>query len=454
MIRVVFFFRKASFLLSLCILTSIALGASTPSTSTARDTIFLDPLPSAPRLQDLLDKSHSVAPNPFYQSTLPRIIEVLLFNRPVPYSKLFDPLNYEPITSLPIVQQDHNESPMRLNQFLLGRALDNQILTQITQSNYNLLKEERSKLLASRVTADFVEVSPAKLKAPKVKLEPHIEELPSFTLARKYWKFGYESLIQFSQNYVSKNWHKGGGNNLNLYNRQYFNATYTRDKISWMNELEWRLSAYTSEADTISKFRVADDLLRLHSNFGLQAYKSLYYTLDAEVKTSLFTRREENKREVLSALFSPVNFNVGLGMRYSLDWNSPSFYGRKIKLSVILSPLAYDLRWSYKTKGMDLTRHGFALGKNFYQAIGSTLRADCLFDITSAISWQSRFYYNTSYHRVEIEWDNSLNLAISRFFSTRFMVQLRFDDAVPRSPENRTKLQFNELFSFGFRYIL
>lgn len=426
---------------------------ASPPPSVERDTLFVDPLPSALRLGALLNKDIDVAPNPFYQSTLPRVVDIFLFNSPVSYHKDLLDLPSEQC-SLPLRSSAQKAEPERLNQFLLGRAIDEQAVRQVTQTNFGLLRVGRSELLASRVVADVVETSHSFLDAPKVHIDPPVKELPRFTLDRKYWKLGLESHIQFSQNYVSPNWHKGGGSNLNLYNRQYLSGTYTKDKISWVNELEWRLSAYTSEADTISKFRIADDLLRLHSNFGVKAYKNLYYTLDAEAKTSLFTRREENKREVLSALFSPVTFNLGLGMRYTYSWESSSYYGRKFKLSVILSPFAYDLRWSYKTEGMDLTRHGFAPGKNFYQAFGSTLRAESVFDITSAISWQSRFYYNTSYHRVEIEWDNSLDLAISRFFSTRLMVQLRFDDAVPKTPENPSRLQLNELFSLGFRYVL
>lgn len=79
------------------------------------------------------------------------------------------------------------------------------------------------------------------------------------------------------------------------------------------------------------------------------------YALDAEVKTSLFTRRE-NKTEVLSSLFSPVNLNVGLGMRLSMNGNLPITMEEILSSRLSCLPLAYDFRWSYKTDGMDLTR--------------------------------------------------------------------------------------------------
>lgn len=448
---------ERSLFLSLLFFFSFSLYAE-ETLSVSSDTIFVDPLPSAERLAELSDNEAVITPSPYYASTLSRIVDVLLFNRPVPFQKPFINYRKEPLSKEDFFRKPTLEEqlvPNALEQFLLGRAIDIQTMNRIAIGNPRLLTVGASELNESRIVPLAVGASLAPLPKKEAQIEAPIEELPSFTLARRYWKFNVESLVQFSQNYVSKNWHKGGANNLNLYNRQYVKATYTRDNLSWVNDLEWRLSAYTSEADTISKFRIADDLLRLHSNFGVRAYKELlYYTLDAEVKTSLFTRREENKTEVLSALFSPVNLNVGLGMRFLYEWKSSNYYGRDFKLSVILSPLAYDFRWSYKTDGMDLTRHGFKPGENLYQAIGSTLRMESTFNITSAISWQSRLYYNTSYKRVEVEWDNSIDLAISRFFSTRLMLQLRFDDAVPRTEANPHKLQFNELFSLGFRYVL
>lgn len=448
--------RRRALSLVLVALCMSPLCAEIPMIDSLSDTIFVDPLPSAPRLQKLQDTTQAIIPNSYYSSTLPRIVSLLCYNHEVPYKPAF--LTLETDTPQDILtdrgKAPYKTEPFALNQFVLGRKIDENTIVQVLMKNFDLLKIPKSELESSRITSTIVEAVDLFLPNAQVPVDSSTDSIPSFNLKRRYWKFAVESNIQFSQNYVSKNWHKGGANSLNLYNRQYFNATYTRDRVSWLNELEWRLSSYTSEADTVSKFRIADDLLRIHSNFGIKAYKDLFYTLDAEVKTSLFTRREENKQEILSALFSPVTFNVGLGMRYLYEWNSESYYGRKLKISVILSPFAYDLRWSFKSSGIDLTRHGFPAGETFYHAFGSTLRIESLFDITPTISWQSRFYYNTSYKRVETEWDNSLNVAISRYFSTRLMVQLRFDDAVPRTPENPSRLQINELLSIGFSYVL
>lgn len=428
-----------------------AMVAQTPQTDSIR------PLKISDKLITLQDPEVIIMQNPYYKSQYAKLIPIYRFNTKVPIlqdAKLLS-LSSDKIS---LTNKETNPllsiQPTGIQQFLLGLKIDRNNLYNVFSKNPTLLNTCFSDLESSKLNFNQIAADPVEINNKMVDIKKASKGFELIKLDRKYWDFGWESNIQFSQNYVSKNWYKGGGSNLNLYNKQLFTYNYNRGKISWINELEWRLSAYTSEADTISKFRVADDLLRLHTNFGIQAYESLFYTLDAETKTSLFTRREENKREVLSALFSPVMLNVGLGMRYVLDKKYTSTYGRRIRLSANVSPLSYDFRWSYKHKGIDLKRHGFANGKNIYSAFGSNIKIESIFDYSSTISWQSRLNYNTSYKRVEVEWENGLNFAISRFFSTRINVMLRYDDAVPITPENPSPIQINEILSFGFHMII
>ena len=45
-------------------------------------------------------------------------------------------------------------------------------------------------------------------------------------------------------------------------------------------------------------------------------------------------------------------------------------------------------------------------------------------------------------------------MALTRYFSTRFNLNLRYDDAVRPYPGWHRYLQYNELLSFGFNYRL
>lgn len=266
----------------------------------------------------------------------------------------------------------------------------------------------------------------------------------------RYWRPYFESAIQFSQNYITPNWHKGGNGNMNLFTRNYFRYNYNKDKIQFTNELEWKATFYTAPKDTLHDYRIGDDVFRIHSNLGYKAFSKWFYTFDAEFKTQLFTNFQENSTKKLATFLSPMNMNISIGMKYELNKNFKQKH-KNLALSVNLGPLAYNYMYSVN-KDIDLGRHGFKDGKNYLSNIGSTIKANLTFNLTRTISWQSRFDYFTSYSRIIGEFENTLNLAISRFFSTRLYLNLRYDDGVKKKDDFDSYIQVNEIISFGFNY--
>lgn len=111
---------------------------------------------------------------------------------------------------------------------------------------------------------------------------------------------------------------------------------------------------------------------------------------------------------------------------------------------------------------MDLNRHGFEAKenpvegenayKNVYAKFGSQVDASLTFNINRYTSWTSMFKYFTTYKTVLMEFENTLNLQITRFFSTRIYFKARFDDSVVRTEDFKSYFQFNQLMSFGFNY--
>ena len=358
----------------------------------------------------------------------------------------------EPLALTHLAVSNPLKQPMGLQSMVDGYNLDEALFQQIQSRYPRIFRETHTDLEAHRITEETIAAAGVAIgETPTIGVldKDPLSGLRRFMAPRKYWTPGWNSVIQFSQNYISGNWHKGGSSNLNLYTRQHFELDYKRDKLSWNNELEWRLSIFTSPSDQVSRYRIADDLIRLHSNLGVQAVQNLFYTLDAEVRTQAFTMRLENKTDILSAPLSPVVATFGLGLKYVYDYKSSTHYGRKARFEVNLAPIAYDFRWTQR-RDIDLARHGFKDGKTLYSAIGSMLRADLTWDFSDTFRWQSRFYYNTSYKRIETEWENALIFAFSKFFSTRVNLQLRFDDAASHGPDLLSRIQINQLLSFGF----
>ena len=339
---------------------------------------------------------------------------------------------------LPILQQYYERSLQSVNQLKLA------IPTLITRREGDLLAH-RIDMTTVRSSKPAVD---AAINTPFAGVNAS-DQLHGVTLGRKYWFPGLESNIQFSQTYISPNWHKGGNSALALHSKQLLRLSYEKDKVNWLNELEWRIGLNAEIRDSLQGYNISDDLLRLRSNLGIKAFKGWYYSLDVEARTQAFEQKSEDKTVIYSAFASPLTLTAGLGMKWVVDNKSKTHYGRRFRLDLNIAPLAYDFKWSAR-KDIDMTRHGFEEGKNIYSAIGSMLRANMIWDFTDTFAWESRLYYNTSYKRVETEFENSLIFAFNRYFSTRVNVLLRYDDAVPLTPENRSRLQIYEMLTVGF----
>ena len=409
------------------------------------------------KVQYLLNRSNPVAPLPkevlpttlLLQAPLSSAVSVISTDQ-APELSLDLPISLVSKSSPIATALQNEELQLPLLQQYYERSL--QSVNQLKLATPTLITRREGDLLAHRIDMNTVGSSKpivaAAVDTPFAGVNAS-DQLHGVTLGRKYWFPGLESNIQFSQTYISPNWHKGGNSALALHSKQLLRLSYEKDKVNWLNELEWRLGLNAEIRDSLQGYNVSDDLLRLRSNLGIKAFKGWYYSLDVEARTQAFEQRSEDKTVVYSAFASPLTLTAGLGMKWVVDNKSKTYYGRRFRLDLNIAPLAYDFKWSAR-KDIDMTRHGFEEGKNIYSAIGSMLRANMIWDFTDTFAWESRLYYNTSYKRIETEFENSLVFAFSRYISTRVNVLLRYDDAVPLTPENRSRLQIYEMLTIGF----
>ena len=275
---------------------------------------------------------------------------------------------------------------------------------------------------------------------------------------RRYWISSFESALKFSENYASENWHQGGTGDaiLNLFTKNLIQYNYAKERIKFDNKLEINASLYSAPNDSVHRYKVGDDLLRYYGNLGYKVSSKWSYTIEAEFKTKMFSSYQENTKTKQSALFSPYTVNTGIGMKYDLK-KGYQRKDRSFALSVNMAPLSYSYMYSVN-RDIDLGRHGFkkddGTGEYEYRLskFGSTVRADMTCKFNRDVTWKSRFYYFTSYDRILGEFENSLDLAISRYFSTLLYIHLRYDDGVEKVGGKNDYLQINEILSFGFSY--
>ena len=273
------------------------------------------------------------------------------------------------------------------------------------------------------------------------------DDAPAVVLITKpnFWTVKGDYYLQFLQNYISGNWHKGGESNYAMLGSVTLEANYNnKQKLKWENKLEMKLGFQTSRSDTVHKFKSNNDILRLTSKLGLQAHDKWYYTLKLLAYTQFTRGFKTNDAFTYSDFFSPFDLNVALGMDYSVE-----AFEKKLTGNVNISPLSYNFR--YVGRENLVTSFGLDEGKHTLHDIGSSVSADLTWKLADQITWKTRLYAFTSYKRALIEWENTFELKVSRFITTNLYLYPRFDDSGVRD-DDLGYLQFMEYCSLGFAY--
>ena len=277
----------------------------------------------------------------------------------------------------------------------------------------------------------------------------------------KFWTKKGDGFLQFMQNYVSDNWYKGGESNYSLLGSLTLEANYdNKGKWKWDNKLEAKLGFMTAKSDSLHKWKSNEDLLRLTSKVGLQASKRWYYTLQLLAYTQFARGLKSNDRRTYSDFFSPFNLNAGLGMDYKVE-----AFDKKLTGTVNLAPIAVNYRYVDRTifpkKNQEVvaesdmqwfpSRHGIDEENHYLLDFGSQVTADLTWKISENVTWKSRFYSFTSFHRAQIEWENTFQLKVSKYITANIFLYPRFDDG--NTPDDDLGYwQFKEYTSIGLSY--
>ena len=381
---------------------------------------------------------------PVFRSGILAVDNEIVIAKPLQIESFFQKPYYEPVKTF-----QKERLKLQIENIAYLYILHNQP-SLFRYSIHNLPSERIALIIKTDKATIPVEqntVNTSQIGAPK-----------KFIPDRKYWISTFESALKFSENSTSDNWQSGPTKRtiLNIFTRNIFKYNYDKGLIKWNNEMEVKLNFYNAPNDTLREYKVSDDLLRLHTNFGVKALEKWHYTFDGEFKAQLFSNYQENTTQIQSAFLSPYIFNVGLGMKYghTQKYDRPD---RSVDLTLNLAPFSYTYM-GVTNSDIDLRRHGFPKDettgeyKRYLSKFGSTIDFNMTVKPNWDITWKSRFKFFTSYDRVISEFENSLDFALSRFFSTLLYLHLRYDDGITRVNTSDSSLQWSQLMSFGFSY--
>ena len=363
------------------------------------------------------------------------------------YYRLFAPLTfYHNVASsqFTIISNDSDEVSQAIDQALMHVYLKRPELVKVTESEQEEAGSLRQDIIETPVMqeVEMVEQAAPMPETPEAAPVEVVIEKPNF------WKYKGDANLQFMQNYVSDNWYKGGESNQAAVGSVTLEANYdNKSKWKWDNKLEMKLGFQTSPSDTVHKFKTNEDLIRYTGKVGLQAANRWYYTLQMLAYTQFYHGLKSNNTKVFSDFMSPFNLSVGLGMDYKVQ-----ALANKLTGTINMSPLAVNYRYVDRA---DLAKNfGVKVDEGHTHSLtdfGSQLTASLTWNVNDVLSWKTRVYGFTSYHRFEVEWENTFTLRVSKYISANLFLFPRFDDANKRD-DDLGYWQFKEYSSLGFSY--
>ena len=364
------------------------------------------------------------------------------------YYSLFGPLTfYHSVAQnrLSLMPAGSNEELSdEISSALMRVYLDRPDLVQTTESEMQASGSLRDDV-ATPITQSVAILDEA---YPQPETLPEADSVEVAIEKPQFWKFKGDGYLQFMQNYVSDNWYKGGESNYSAVGSVTLEANYdNKSRWKWENKLEMKLGFQTSPSDTVNKFKTNEDLIRYTGKVGLQAVNKWYYTLKVQAYTQFAKGLKSNNTKVFSDFMSPFNLSVGLGMDYKVEWLNKRLTG-----TFNMSPIALNYRYVDRA---DLAKSfGIRVDEGHTHSLldfGSEATAVLEWKLNDVVTWKTRLYGFTSYKRVELDWENTFTLRVSKYITANIFLHPRFDDSNNRD-DKLGYWQFKEYSSLGFAY--
>ncbi|MBI3141914.1 MAG: DUF3078 domain-containing protein [Bacteroidetes bacterium] len=251
-----------------------------------------------------------------------------------------------------------------------------------------------------------------------------------------------------------QNWAGGGENSFSIAGLLKGEATYTKNRVQWLNTLEAGYGLVRQ--GSISEFRKSDDRLILVSKWSRDfGTKHLAYTALLDFRTQMtngynYFQDEDGawQREVISRLMAPGYLALSLGASYK---PSDEFYA-------MVSPLSGKLTFVMDNALSAVGAFGVDSGKTLRKELGAVINMRYARELAKNVKFETKANFFQAYRQgamVDVMWDNLLELKVNDFISSTISTQMIYDEDVlfPNDDGSSSpRVQWKYVFNVGFLF--
>ncbi|MFT4601847.1 MAG: hypothetical protein ACI857_002030 [Arenicella sp.] len=276
------------------------------------------------------------------------------------------------------------------------------------------------------------------------------------------WKKGGAFMLNFSQVSLT-NWNAGGLNSFSLNGTATLFANYTKGKGQWENTLDLGYGILRQGRKGNVAWLKTDDKIDLFSKFGRGASKSWFYSVLFNFKTQATPGFSyPNDSIAISKFMAPGYTLLAIGMDYKPSKVFSAFIAPiTMKNTFVLDDdLANARAFGLDPLGTGKIRSelgGYVRLQLQLENADAERKAFQNISFTSKLDLFSNYLENPS--RIDVNWENLLQLKVNQYISATLSTQLIYDDDINIAGTdannvafNGPRVQFKEVLGIGFAY--
>ena len=338
-------------------------------------------------------------------------------------------------------------------------------IENIDRKSVRMLVDESVSLarLTTKKTAEVDKITPMQ------RIDLKLRKVETRTPKISPWKLQGKAYSGFTETYINKFWSQGGKTSASTLTTLYYEAKYSKSKLSWESFGDAKLGLIfyiPDESETpLRNWHKNTDAIEFNSRLGYSAFKKWYYSAEANFKTQLFIGYKSNyAAEPSSALFSPAYLTFSAGL---------DFKPRK-EFSAFLSPLS--LKTTYVTNPkVDETVYGLSEGQTRHSRFGISGKFDFSKSLMENVSVKTKNTIFLNYGNdsngnwqflktPDFDSETSIDFKVNQYITTQVNFHFVYDkdvEATWTKKENGVdvekkgpRLQLKEFFTLGISYKL